>query len=79
MIGFRSMYGVFVSNTSARSAFAAALSALSFSCIVMCLDIQVKIMLLSLERRFILSRSLVMREVDLFLFGGAWRSDLVSE
>ena len=35
MIGFRSVYGIFVLNMSARSAFLAALSDLSYPCISM--------------------------------------------
>ena len=40
---------------------------------------QVRMMLLFLERVFILSRSLVMRGVDEFFLSRAWRTDLESE
>ena len=55
------------------------LSALSFAYIPMWLGIQVRMMLLFLERVFILSISLLMREVDVFLFCRAWSADLESE
>ena len=59
--------------------FFAALSALSFPCMLMWLGIQVRMMLLFLERVFILSSNLVMRGVDEFLLCRAWRTDLESE
>ena len=68
MVSFRSVYGIFVLDMFARSIFFVALSALSFPCMPMWLSIQIRMMLLFLERVFILSRSLVMRGVDVFLF-----------
>ena len=55
------------------------LSALSFTCMPMWLSIQVRMMLLFLEKVFILSSSLVMRGVDESLLCRAWRTDLESE
>ena len=51
--GFRSVYGIFVLDICAWSTFFAALSALSFPCIPMWLGIQVRMILLFLERVFI--------------------------
>ena len=76
--GFRSVYGIFVLDIHVWSAFFTAQSALLFPCMPMWLGIQVRMMLLFLERVFILSSSLVMREVDEFLLR-AWRTDLESE
>ena len=77
--GFRSVYGIFVLDIRVWSAFFAALSALLFPCMPMWLGIQVRMMLLFLERVFILSSSLVMKGVDEFLLCRAWRTDLESE
>ena len=77
--GFRSVYGIFVLDICVWSAFFAALSALSFSCMPMWLGIQVRMMLLFLERVFILSSNLVMRGIDEFLLCRAWRTDLETE
>ena len=77
--GFRSVYGIFVLDICVWSAFFAALSALSFLCMPMWLGIQVRMMLLFLERVFILSSSLVMRGIDEFLLCRAWRTDLETE
>ena len=79
MIGFKSVYGIFVLDISAWSAFFAALSALSFPCIAMRLGIQVRMILLFLEKVLILLRSHMMKGVDVFLFCRAWRTDLESE
>ena len=78
MSGFRLVYGIFVLDIYAWSAFFAALSSLSFPCLLMWLGIQVRMMLLFLERVFILSSSLVMRRVE-FLLCRAWRTELESE
>ena len=59
--------------------FFAALSALSFPCMPMWLGIQVRMILLFLERVFILSSSLVMRGVDESLLCRTLRTDLESE
>ena len=59
--------------------FFAALSALSFPCMPIWLGIQVRMMLLLLEKVFILSSSLVMRGVDESLLWRAWKTDLESE
>ena len=59
--------------------FFAAWSALLFPCMPMWLGIQVRMMLLFLERVFILSSSLVMTGVYESLLCRAWRSDLESE
>ena len=77
--GFRSVYGIFVLDICACSAFFVALSALSFPCMPMWLGIQVRMMLLFLERVFILSSSLVMRAVDESLLCRAWRTVLESD
>ena len=45
----------------------------------MWLGIQVRMMLLFLERVFILSRTLVMREIDELKFCRTWKTDLESE
>ena len=63
MIGFRSVYGIFVLDMPARSAFHVALSAY----IKIWLGIKVRMMLLFLEK------------VDVFLFCRAWRTNLESE
>ena len=55
IIGFRLVYGIFVLDMFVRSAFLQ----LSFPCIPMWLGIQLRKMLLFLERVFILSKSLV--------------------
>ena len=47
------MYGIFVLDIRVWSAFFAALSALSFPCMLMWLGIQVRMMLLFLERVFL--------------------------
>ena len=77
--GFRLVYGIFVMDIRVWSAFFAALSALSFPCMPMWLGIQVRMMLLFLERVFILSSGLVMRGVDESLLCRAWSTDLESE
>ena len=73
------MYGIFVLDIRVWSAFFAVLPAFSFPCMPMWLGIQVRMMLLFLERVFILSSSLVMRGVDESLLCRAWRTDLEFE
>ena len=73
------MCGIFVLDICVWSAFFAALSALSFPCMPMWLGNQVKMMLLFVERVFILSSNLVMRGVDEYLHCRAWRTDLEFE
>ena len=77
--GFRSVYGIFVLDINVWSTFFSALFALSFPSMPMWLGIQVRMMLLFLERVFTLSSSLVMRGVDESLLCRAWRTDLESE
>ena len=79
MSGFRSMYRIFLLDICAWSAFYVALSSFSFPCILMWLGIQVRMMLLFLERVFILSGNLVMRGVDESLLYRAKRTDVEFE
>ena len=74
MIGFRSAYEILYWICLPGVLFCS--FALSFPYIPIRLGIQVRMMQLFLERVFILSRSLVMIGIDIFLFRRAWRTDL---
>ena len=72
MVGFRTVYGIFVLDMS----IFVALFSLSFPCIPMWLRIQMRMMLSFSEREFILFRSSVMRRVVVPLFWSTRRTYL---